>query len=89
MLPFMRIRRESSAPGWDIAKQLGARGARPAVAATQAPMERDMIDQVEWLLQRARARGYTDLADLYRRAPAVFTQLAAGWRQTHPLTEAA
>lgn len=48
-------------------------------------MERDMSAQVDWLARRAQARGFVDLDDLLGRAPAVFTQLAAMWRQTHSL----
>lgn len=58
---------------------------RPTAASLQAFMERDMSDQVEWLAQRAKARGYADLGDLFGRAPALYTQLATAWRQIHPL----
>ena len=52
-------------------------------ANTQAFMERDMSEQVEWLAQRARIRGYADLDELLGRAPAVYMQLAETWRQAH------
>jgi hypothetical protein len=54
-------------------------------ANTQAFMERDLSEQVEWLAHLARSYGYADLDDLFGRAPAVYTQLAVTWRQTHPL----
>jgi hypothetical protein len=48
-------------------------------------MERDMYNQVKWLAHRAKSYGYSDLDDLFGRAPAVYTYLAAAWRQAHPL----
>jgi hypothetical protein len=51
-------------------------------------MERDMSEQVEWLAQRARTRGYADLDDLLGRAPAVYMQFAETWRQAHPTPKA-
>lgn len=55
-------------------------------ANRQAFMEYDMSAQVTWLVQRAKARGFADLDDLLGRAPTLFTQLAAMWRQTHSLS---
>ncbi|MGH8501766.1 MAG: hypothetical protein ACREVE_04715 [Gammaproteobacteria bacterium] len=55
------------------------------MADMQVFMERDMSEQVEWLVQRAMIHGYADLDDLLGRAPTVYTQLAVTWRQTHPL----
>jgi hypothetical protein len=56
---------------------------------TQVFLERGMSEQVEWLTQRAKARGYADLDELLGRAPAVYMQLAETWRQAHPPPEAA
>jgi hypothetical protein len=54
-------------------------------ANTQAFIERDLSEQVEWLAYRARSYGYADLDHLFGSAPAVYVQLAVTWRQTHPL----
>ena len=59
-----------------------------ATATMQAFMERDMREQVTWLAQRARTRGYANLDDLLSRAPTVYTQLAGTWWKAHPLPEA-
>ncbi len=61
--------------------------ADPTSAAVHLPtfMARDLRAQVQWLASRAQAYGYADVDELFGRAPAVYTQLAVQWRQTHPL----
>jgi hypothetical protein len=55
-----------------------------ATATMHAFMERDMREQVAWLAQRARTRGYANLDDLLSKAPTVYTQLSGTWWQAHP-----
>lgn len=61
--------------------------AERAVAKMQAIMLCDMSAQVTWLAQQAKARGYTDLNELFANAPAVYIQFAAMWREAHPLLD--
>ncbi len=83
-VPFQRSERQTRE-----ARRGSATNAKGQAASTKttakALMERDMYDQIQWLAHRANSYGYSDLDDLFGRAPAVYTYLAAAWRQAHPL----
>lgn len=84
--PFQRLKRRTREAQRSSAMKQREHAPAIQTADTQAFMERDLSEQVAWLAYRAKSYGYADLNDLFGSAPAVYTQLAATWRQTHPPT---
>lgn len=53
-------------------------------AAADQSFEDDMAAQAQWLDERAREHGYSDVGHMLSEDPGLFTKLAESWREAHP-----
>lgn len=52
--------------------------------AAEQSFEDDMAAQAQWLDERAREHGFTDVGHLLTEDPGLFAKLAESWREAHP-----